>query len=71
MWSCIELLQLITCPLFSLDAIEKLDGTEFGTKQRKLKVQWAKMTEADRKRDGLKPSNTLVGASLLLFIAPI
>jgi arginine/serine-rich splicing factor 4/5/6 len=46
-------------PSLPSDAIVKLDGTEFGTKQRKLKVQWAKMTEADRKRDGLKPTQTL------------
>jgi len=40
------------------DAIRKLDDYEFGQKRRRLKVQWAKQSEKDRKRE-LKPSTTL------------
>ncbi|GAX78203.1 hypothetical protein CEUSTIGMA_g5645.t1 [Chlamydomonas eustigma] len=40
------------------DAIRKLDDYEFGQKRRRLKVQWAKQSENDRKRE-LKPSTTL------------
>jgi len=40
------------------DSIRKLDGLEFGYKRRRLKVQWAKQAESERKRE-CKPSTTL------------
>ncbi|KAG1671897.1 hypothetical protein FOA52_003464 [Chlamydomonas sp. UWO 241] len=40
------------------DAIKDLDDREFGYKRRRLKCQWAKVAEADRKRE-TKPSTCL------------
>ncbi|KAG2491881.1 hypothetical protein HYH03_009833 [Edaphochlamys debaryana] len=40
------------------EAVRKLDGMEWGYKRRRLKVEWAQKSEADRKRD-TRPSRTL------------
>mmetsp|Transcript_25577 Transcript_25577/g.64891 ORF Transcript_25577/g.64891 Transcript_25577/m.64891 type:complete len:246 (-) Transcript_25577:1111-1848(-) len=39
-------------------AIRKLDGTEWGYKRRKLRLEWAKQRDAERKRE-TRPNTTL------------